>query len=475
MYKLIIFICLFSYTATSQSTVDLKIQLLTSDVIGNVTLEKEPYIAWVKEINEEVTRQLKLEKGDKEVLIILTVHNSKSPTIEIGAKPKLEKSSYDDLLKSISKLKAPNTKYADYSLAISVNVNEGCKKEMDFYPLISSPFDREYANYKALKINDKKIAFQDWINSDILPILAHYETNVDPQYKGVLSIGEMVKQKKFLDSKIEDLTDKNPNYWRAVMEMEVGNQLIPFTKVCMHISKGEFDKAKRLLVLISYFSDDATLPKILHEEIAYKMDLLSEDLSVEINKGIALHDQQKYAKAITHYESLLKTFPNSAWLNYELYLSTSGYNLDDLDKGKKEWDEWKKIIYACDPLYPISARANSGLDGYQMFKRQEIPTLFKTKANLKTDFVKLADIALDLGDYAFAAQTYWLIVSNFKTDIYNDRNIIAHFLYCLDKLEDQENIKNFKDDYVAEFEKIETERREIMENDTMYKAFQKKD
>jgi tetratricopeptide (TPR) repeat protein len=258
------------------------------------------------------------------------------------------------------------------------------------------------------------------------------------------------------------------------MEMSPGNQLIPFTKACLLIANGEFDKAKQVLFLIKFFSEDATLPEAYRKELGTKLDLLSQGLADAINKGIALHDKGEYRDAVAHYEELLKSFPKSAWLNYEYFYSkTEG--MKNQEESLKEWSKWKPVIYACDPMYHMNVQAQSGKEGYLLFRRQEGNSLFQSKENLKKDFVQYADIAFDLENYGLAAQMYWLMVTHFSEDEYGKRNILAYYLYCLDQLGEKETVKNFKGDFPKEFSKITSERKKIMEKSSIYKAFEKKE
>jgi hypothetical protein len=453
----------------SQSDVELQIQLLTPDQIAEVTLDIEPVLDWVKKVYDEIESNLKNEEGDKEVLIIITLHKDKEPTIDIGARPAIEESSIDSLLAGISKHEAPRTKISDYSFAIIASLNNGYSEEIDYTPAITLPKYKEYLKYKELDLQGKKESLQTWVQDEILPVIMYYETTVDSVFEGVLSVGEILKQGKYNNSEINTLTENNPDYWRAIMEMSLGNQLIPFTKVCMHIARGELDKATRLLFAINLFSDKSTLPAIFHDEISAKISLLEEDLNMAINEGIALHDDGKYKEAVAHYENLLNIFPKSAWLNYELYYSkTAEMNMDESDV---EWDRTKKIVYACDPMYYMDVRARSGKEGYLLFRRREVNSLFQSEDSLKADFIKYADIALDLGNFGFAAQLYWLILNYFSEEDYNNRNILAHYLYCLDKLGDKESLKNFQGDFPKEFENIENERIKIMEESPIYNAF----
>lgn len=471
---LVTLLSLCSILTFGQSNVELQIQLLTPDQIGEVTLDKDPFFDWMKKINNEVETHLKNEKGNNEVLVLISLHKDKDATIDIGARPKLDKTIIQSLSSKISKHKSPRTKITDFSLAIIAKLNDGCQKEIEFTPVITFPEERNLSEYKMLDLIGKKKALQDWVQNEVIPIVTHYETNVDPKFEGVLNVGRMLEQGEYFNTNIEKLTEEKFEYWRATMEMSGGNQLIPFTKICMLIAKGEFDKAKRLLFIISFFSGESTLPSIFHDEMSTKLDLLTEELSNAINEGIALHDKGKYKKAVSHYETLLKTFPHSAWLNYELYFSKSS-DMKDKDKIDREWNKSKQIIYSCDPMYHMNVQAKSGKEGYLLFRRQEINMLFKSKNNIKADFIKYADIALDLENYGFAAQLYWLILNYFSKEDYDDRNIIGHYLYCLDKLGVKEIVKYFKGDFQKEYDIIKNERRQIMEESPIYNAFEKND
>jgi tetratricopeptide (TPR) repeat protein len=462
------------FLAFGQSTVELEIQLLTSDLIGEVTLDKEPFLEWVKKVNGEVEDHLKKEQGNKEIMVLISLHKEKQATISISSRPKLDNSSIQTLSERIKKLKSPNTKITDYSFAITAHLNGGCHdKEITFIPSIKLPKDQRLSDFEQLDLENKKNSLQNWVKTEIIPIITFYEINVDSVFKGVLNIGEIMQKEKYLNANTNSLTSTNPDYWRATMEMSTGNQLIPFSKICMHIANDEFDIAKRLLFIISFFSDKSSLPAIYHKEISSKLEMLDQQLNTEINKGIAFHDKAKYKEAVLHYESLLKIFPKSAWLNYELYYSKTA-EIKDAEERIKEWNKSRTYIYQCDPLYHLDVNAKSGKEGYLLFRRQEIQNLFQSKEKLKADFIKYADIALDLEDYSFAAQVYWLILTYFSKEDYDQRNILAHYLYCLNKLGDKESIKNFKGDFQNEFKKIEKERIKIMEASAMYNAFEKK-
>ncbi len=470
---LVLLILLFnSVLIYSQSEVKLDFQLLTSDLIAEVTLERDPFFKWIKNIKSELNGQLQKIKGNKNYAIVITLHPDSEATVSISTKPQPEKKEIEKLLQIFQRNKAPHTKISDYSFAIFAKVNKGCKKDVDYSPALLLPLDRKIAAFEKLSLAEKKKSLQKWIRKEVLPILTWYEISVDQKFEGVYNMGKVLKQKKYLKTKVEDLTDKNPDYWRAIMEMGVGNQLLLFTKACLYIEKGEFDKANRLLFVMSIFSKAETLAEVFYEEISIKLKMIRKELADEINIGIALHDKGKYKSAIKHYKKLLKIFPYSAWLNYEIYYSkVAGL---DSEKLQKEWEKAKEVIFTCDPLYHMNVIIKSGREAYLFFRRQEVNELFHSNKNFETDFIKYADIAFDLEYYGFAAQLYWLIFSSFPEEAYEGKNILAYYLYCLDKLGYKDSLKIFEGDFKSEFPKIEKEREKIMKESSAFKAFKNK-
>ncbi|MDX2361422.1 MAG: hypothetical protein QNK23_11495 [Crocinitomicaceae bacterium] len=467
--KSIITLCfLVSLCSFGQSEAFLEIQILSSDVVAEGTLDQDPFIEWVEKLNNKVEAYLKKEKGDHDFVLMITLHKDKDATIYYSARPAIDQEILDGLANEVNTLDTPRTRYVDFSMMLKVKLNEGCE-ECDFSPEVIMPEDRELAEFKKLSMIKKRDALQNMIKDEVLPMLASYQTIVDEQFEGVISVGKIVERKAYLETTVDDLTEDNADYWRAVMEMSLGNQIIPFTKACMHLANGEFDRAKRLMFILPYFSEKASLPAALMDGIDAKMEMLSDDLETAINRGIKMHDAGKFDKAVAYYEKLLKDFPNSAWLYYELYFSGSS-NSGDVTSGDL-WSEAKKDVYGSDPMYGMNPFMTNGRQAYDMIRRQEIGKLFSDRKNLKKDFLSYADIALDLKDYGFAAQMYWLVMSSFKKEELDDRNILAHYLYCVNKLGNATVLEFFESDFVKEFKEIEEERDALMKANPMYQAF----
>lgn len=479
--KRILIILLFSllfFKLSAQSKVEFTYQLLVPDLIAEACLDQDSFLEWIKKTQEEIEKHLKTEKGNKDIIILVSLQNDKNATVQIGAKPGiLGEKSKKALLDIIGKYDSPRTKIMEYSFIIYAQINEGADKDMEFSPQVIPPRYKEHELYTKLNTVQKQEHIKKWLQNEIIPILAYHGTKVDKKFAGVLSMGKMLDKVDYENLNVEELTDKNPKYWRALMEMEQGNQIIPFAKACLYIANGEFDKAGRLLSVISYFSEKETLASILQNAIYEKLTLFDKELHSSINEGIELHDEGKYKQAVQHYQKLLTDFPNSAWLQYEYFFSNTEDKLGNRNTKEfdKAWNEAKKVIYSCDPMYHMSIKASSGKEGYLLFRRQEINNLFKSKDTFASDFIKYADIALDLESYAFAAELYWLIFSHFPEKLYDGRNILAHYLYCLDKLGDTETIKNFEGNFKKEFKDIEKKREDIMKKSTIYNSFETQD
>ena len=477
MKKLLIIVitCLSPLLALGQSKVKIEIQLITPDIIGEATLDKKPFFKWTSTIYNTIDQACRQLKGNKEIWIVTTVHKNKAATFSIGARPKITSQEIDALQKTLSQISSPRTKIVDYSLIFMVHINEGAKdKTMPFTPVPVIPKEKSYVEFANMSLAEKRAAMQAWAKNEVLPIIAFYTSNVDKKFEGVINIGKMLNDPSLLEKSVEDLTDRNPDYWRATMEMNKGNLLIPFTKVMLFVAKGEFDKARMLLAVTRFFHDKKTLPAIYKDELNANLRQIYRELGGLINQGIKLHDAKKYSEAVAHYNQVAKQFPNSGYLSYEMYLSTA-FPMKDPEKQSQEWEKWKKIIYKHDPMYHMAARANSGREGYLMYLRAKSSSLFTKKDQFEQDFVEFNDIALDLGNYGLAAQMYWLTLSYLPKKAYNERNILAHYLYCLDKLGDKTTIKIFEGDFDKMFKEIEQERMNLMKKSEMYNSFKKKD
>lgn len=459
---------LISFNAFAQKEPELAIALLANDNIAKVNVDQDSFIKSIGNISALSKKEfVDIDKNQK-IAILLVIHKSGKATIEFFSNPKIDEAKENIFLEKLNTQIIKNTNFVDFPILILVNAKfEELNK--DFTEFIS-PSDKVYQEYQNADLKTK-YELNKKFATEILSVLGAYQIIVDDQFVGVKNFGILTANTDFYGNQdIEKLTSNNSDYWRAIMEMSVGNQLIPITKIFMIASQGKFDYALKYLEIISLFSDPKSISDKYLNELADRLNLFNKQLNSSIQEGFVYHDQGKYEKALTVYNEILKEYPNSAWAKYEVYYSQNAFSIENklikLDD-RSDWDNAKVGIYKSNPLYNMDIRASNGREGYLLFRRASISELFKNNDNRLNDIYKYADIAMDLEIYDFAAQLFWLTYTFDK----KSENSLNMFLYCLEKLRVTNLKENFKGDFVKEFKKIEKIKEKEMTDSKTYKAF----
>ena len=317
----------------------------------------------------------------------------------------------------------------------------------DFKELVT-PSQKRVQEYQNANLREMVVLNKDYA-TEVLGVLAAYQTKVSAEFVGVRNMGALLEKTDFKkEVNLAALTKENKDYWRAILEMNPGNQLLPVTNIFAQVSQGEFDYALKYIQIIRMFSDPKTIPDRYLEELLARLNLFNQKLNSRIEKGFVFHDGEKYQKAIAIYEEVLKDYPHSAWAKYELYfsenaLAVSNKSMESSDRS--DWDKAKIGIYKSNPLYNMDVRASNGKEGYLLFRRMSMSELFKDKDKRLEDLYDYANIALEFGIYDFAAQLYWLSVTFNK----EDNDALFRFLYSVEKLE----VTNLKDNFKGDFKK----------------------
>jgi tetratricopeptide (TPR) repeat protein len=300
--------------------------------------------------------------------------------------------------------------------------------------------------------------------------LCYYEDTLRTQLRGVNAIGDMLRNGAYRDTSTHALTVANPTYWRATMEIESGNGLVILSKICLHIVNGEYDLAQRYLNVAQVFPEQNSMALNFYQQFDFRMQWLFDDLQTVVRKGRKYQEQGDFESAALYFEKQLEVLPRSAIFNYQKYYSRSLMMTEQAPEDIIQlWKDCKKIVYSCDPLFNMPMPTHSSKEVYLMSKRHEINLLFDNQRTIQNRILEYADIALDLEVYGFAAHLYWLIIGN-KPDDFTERDILAHYLYCLERLGDNENIRSFEEEYTRQkFKKIERERQKVMENSEVYR------
>jgi tetratricopeptide (TPR) repeat protein len=333
-----------------------------------------------------------------------------------------------------------------------------------------APFQTTAAPTKDLRTQLEEL--RTWASREALPALASTASQADPKFPGVVGMGTLIATLDFsLPLEVEKLTFRNSTYWRGVMEMSPGNQLVAILPALLFAANGETDKAQRMLVILRPGAEPGLIATNYLNALDARLQPILKLINSEIARGITLHDEGKYPEAIAIYESLLALNPGSAWAQYELFFSRAYLEgTDAMAKNLllgKNWEQAAPVIYRLDPLYTTQASAKRGVSMASMFDRMRLGILFKKQPPDLGEMVgTYADLATRLEAYGFAAHLYWSGMgrslkgpgfSGDKITAHSQEDIIARFLYCLEKLGVTELKQNFKGNFPKTFKKFDKE------------------
>ena len=492
----LIFLSTLGKNTIAQTKPEVVVMYLTSPGITTINFDTHQFLEYLKILTDKCESQFTNETIPREVWVLFTLHKTDKPNINVFSRPEYDKNKRELFLKDLQSIKPIYTKLVDFSFICGITVKGGINNDKEkFVPNFVSPDEVEKIALEKATLAGKYNLIKQWATHFAIPVLAALATAVDDKFAGVKAIGKILGTTDF--NKKQDiiaLTERNGHYWRAIVEMADGDQSILIDKVVMHLANGDFDYVLPYLEIIPLFSDKMSVGYYFINQINWRLKIFNSDLRSQIQQGIQYHDRKQYDKAIAQYKRILKQYPNSAGANYELYFSkhtqkkepernlsppittlitignetVSAIINESTSTDRSDWDLSKQIIYRCDPLFSSDAIASNGVEAYLLSRRTQLKSLV---IDNPIKLVEYADIALDLKVYGFAAQLYWLIFTSVPEETYNNRNILAYFLYCLDKLGETELRKNFKEDFSNEFKKIAKERQEKMENDEFYQSF----
>jgi tetratricopeptide (TPR) repeat protein len=460
----------FANNLFSQET-EVSVNILANDKIAEVNIDQEKFINGIVKITDYLKDHFKTLSKDQKIGILMITHKTENPTYSCYSSPKMDQSEMGKIVKELSSIKVENTKIVDFPIFFTVNTQAD---NLTIFEDFVNPIDQKRKDYETADLKTKLQMNKDYAINEVLPVLAAYEIMVDPQFQGVQNLGKLVKKTDFNQPQnMMSLLNVNTNYWRAGLEMGVGNQIIPVTKIFILVSQGDLDYAKEFVDIVRMFSSSKTRANDYLEEINWRLRLFHQQLNTEVAKGVDLHDQGKYDEALTIYNGLLKEYPHSSHALYEQYFSNNEKQLMEKKIEIGNTDNWFKVreeVYKYNPLYGVDVKATNGKEMYLIGRRQEIQTLFQKKEDKLKDVYKYAEIAQDLGVYDFAAQLFWFSVT---LDKENMDKALNNYLYCLNKLGETEIKSNFKIDCDKVFKKIEKEKQAEMESSSLYQLMAK--
>jgi len=312
-------------------------------------------------------------------------------------------------------------------------------------------------------LGEKRRLLREWAIG-VLPEIGAIATTAAPEFAGVRNTGRLILRLDYSQPvDVQRELFATEDYWRGVMEMSRGNHLIAELPVFLHIANGEWDRAGRAAQILSLYTlPDSLAGRNLAEAKAYLTTCIGAK-DREIQRGIALHDQGRYAEAKQVYQGILDAGIRSAWARYELFYSTAHeggrQHLFAIGSGKEpgEWDEAAREIYAFDPLYGSQFVGSRGKTMGALQARVQLSQLNQKKSKSMGEFLSsYADLALKLEAYSTAAQLYWTMLGVKELEPSVDE-ILARYLYSLEKMGVTGLKANFKGPFEDKFKQLEAD------------------
>ena len=429
-----------------------------------------------KPILEIAGAALAAEKNPPKLLVQVTLRKIGEPTIELAGDPALRPEFAKALHAKLAALPLPHPPLCDIHFRIQslAKGEEPFAAASTFRPRTPLPANVANDYFVAASLPAQLTLLRDWARDEALPLLAHQAAGVDPKFAGVIATGRKVQQLDLsqpLD--VEQLTYRDPDFWRGTIEMAPGNQLVGAMPLLLFVANGEIAKAGHLYSVLRPNTLDGSSAGLLLARLGSMLGPFTRQHNDRIQKGIKLHDKGRYHEAIEVYRDILADYPGSAWARYELFFST--LHRDKLMPPSAQaqldqrWEAAAAEIYKLDPLYDVQMTASRGKNLGSMIDRLTLRSMEeKPPADPIQAFATKAEIALHLGRYGEAAQTYWLLLfckGDLHVQLVTDKQprtltteqLIARFLYCLEQLGAPEWKSQFKGDFAVAFKNLDAE------------------
>ncbi len=377
----------------------------------------------------------------------------------------------DEIYDWIRRESLPRMEHAEFALAVQFAINGGDTLQIpeDFPCAFELPFERRLRQFTEMSFADRHEFLASWAKREVLPAIGHAMAGVDDRFEGVLAFAEILRNTDPVDDiDVEALTDSSSTYWRARLEMALEDPSIVGARVFLHLSRGEIDLAKRVLVVVNPSACKPCLASEYLVELQTLLAVYSDGLSTMISLGIDEFDRGELQAAIDRFSKITDIAPRCAraWHEYYLAYGTKHGDINALH------DEYVARVYGSDPLFPIGMVVSTGEEAFRLGRRIRSQELFADPDSFAAHVLEYGDIALDLGAMGQAAELYWEALP-FQSEETGWRAIDG-LLYCLEQLGVRDLHENFRGDHEERLRRVEASRRSRMESSIMYQAMEKK-
>lgn len=458
-----------SASGSGRSRFFVRLEVRSSEALVDYNFSGKELSDWGPRLSLALDESLGPESVAQTIIAQVTLHRDREASVELSASPVLSSALSQRLVRSLRESAPPKTKLVDFTLRVVAKVGAGSPDgESACLPKLLSPHEKRLAELQAATLGQRLQILQAWSVQEVLPVLTAAMQAAEPDFPGVRGVGTLLQRER-KHGPVSQLLDGSMLYWRGLLEMSPGNPLLLSSRLFLYLARGELDLTRLYMKPIYYFAKSDNLAHDYLEQLRDYLIAFYDSLDARIRVGVALHDESRFDDAISLYDGILRDYPCSALALYERWFAKNEKELRpgsaQAGSSLDEWEQVRSDVFRCNPMFEIDAVSVNEQRRQQMMRRLALRALWKDRRSEGEDYLRYADIALDLGEYGLAAHLYFLIGTGLSARAYGDRNVLAHFLYSVEKLGVTELKTLFKGDHQRDFADIDKQRAARLRGD----------
>jgi hypothetical protein len=282
-----------------------------------VNFDQKSVVPWLKPIFEVLDHRFVKETKPRTIVVEVTLHTDRPAEVVVASRPALSDADTKAVLDTLDTAKSPHSLVVDGTFRVVTKVNGGTPDESGpFSPPLVSREDRELGSFHRQKTAaGKRAILRGWARTDAIPLLAAFALHRNrPEDEATRGFGKGLQGVKG-DGPIDvaALTDKNPDFWRAMIQSPRGDLLIATSAVALRAASGEIHYARRLAAALEAFASEDFGATGLLRDFRTRIRLCEDQLSPRMGNAITLHDEGRFDEALKIYDDVLKDDPKSPW------------------------------------------------------------------------------------------------------------------------------------------------------------------
>ncbi len=225
-----------------------------------VNFDQKSVVPWLKPIFEVLDHRFVKETKPRTIVVEVTLHTDRPAEVVVVSRPALSDADTKAVLETADIAKSPHSLVVDGTFRIVTKVNGGTPDESGpFSPPLVSREDRELASFQRQNtVAGKRALLRGWARTDAIPLLAAFALHRNrPEDEATRRFGKAlqgVKGEGPID--VAAVTDKNPEFWRAMIQSPRGDLLIATSAVALRAASGEIHYARRLAAALEAFASE---------------------------------------------------------------------------------------------------------------------------------------------------------------------------------------------------------------------------